>query len=258
MKIMKRLFFVSLILVTFWKGISAQELSKMNPAPFQNTNKEDWRVILQFIGPSQWSGGINAVKPISKKWFIRVGASPIISFSKSMSDNFNEDDSYFENISRRNIWGASLGLGTEYHFNSRGRLDPFIGIGSNFGFSFLKWKSESFTDYSTSIDGEVTNDEEVVEYKGPVELNISPFGSFGINYFISPRFAIGAEYGVGPNFTIENGTTKYSRTVTQTYSDGTVEVTIEENTDESNNSNTLDVGIQQRVGVHFIYVIDRQ
>ncbi len=255
---MKKLFFVPIILVCLMNLLLAQELSKMNPTPLEPVNLKDWRLMLQVSGPSQWTGSFNAIKPISDKWFLRVGASPIISTSNSKNDNTNDEGNFYEQVSRRNAWGASLGLGAEYHFNTKGKLDPFIGMGSNFGFSFIKGKNESLSEYATPLFDGLIKAEELYKYNNPVGFKINPFGSFGVNYFISPRFAIGAEYGIGPNFSIENGTRQYASTITRTYSDGKVEIIKENNENDNNSSSSLGVDLQQRVGVHFIYVIDRK
>ena len=126
---MKKLFFIPIILFCLMNVLLAQELSKMNPAPLQPVNSKDWRVLLQVKGPSQWTGSVNVVKPVSEKWYVRVGVTPIISSTKSVQDNSSDIANINEQISRRNAWGAELGIGPEYHFNTKGKLDPFIGMG---------------------------------------------------------------------------------------------------------------------------------
>lgn len=253
---MKNLFFITLLLFGTFNYLTAQELSKMNPAPLNPVNNTDWRVLLQVTGPSQWTGSVNAVKPVSEKWYVRVGVSPIISSSKNVQDNADDVRNIDEQISRRNAWGAELGIGPEYHFNTKGRLDPFIGFGANLGFSFGKSSREINTSYNNPQFNGLIKSYNFSENKSIPEIRVNPFGSFGVNYFISPRFAIGAEYGIGPNFQIANGKSLSKINNEYTFDDGTVITETEEN--ESALSKNLEVNLRQRVGLHFIYVFDKK
>ena len=87
------------------------------------------------------------------------------------------------------------------------------------------------------------------------QISINPFGSFGVNYFITPRFAIGAEYGIGPKIDFSNGKRLVKINNTFTYDDGSSVNITEEN--ESPASKNLEVNLNQQVGLHFIYVFDK-
>lgn len=82
--------------------------------------------------------------------------------------------------------------GFEKHFTKYGRLNPFIGTGFNLG--ILGKTSEKSTRITTDTTG-VARREFDGQYPGGFLFGV--YSTFGFNYFIAPKLALGVEYNIG-------------------------------------------------------------
>jgi len=82
--------------------------------------------------------------------------------------------------------------GFEKHFNASKRLSPFIGAGFNFG--LLGKRTEKSTRITTDTTGTARREFDG-QYPGGFLFGV--YSTFGFNYFIAPKLALGVEYNVG-------------------------------------------------------------
>lgn len=102
-----------------------------------------------------------------------------------------------------------LNPGFEKHFTKYKRIDPFFGAGFNFG--FLGRNNQKSTQLTTDTTGTARR-----EYDGqfPGGFLFGLYSTFGFNYFIAPKLALGAEYTFGFYNTRRGG--DYSTTIIDT------------------------------------------
>lgn len=246
----KTIALTSFLLLFHLVSLKAQE--NLNDSNQDFTN---WRVLFQMNGPNNWNAAINFVKPISNKWALRFGLSPVLSFNRSIQDN-NDPQNYvsFEGKNRYRRLGMIFSFGGELHFLKKGKLDAYMIFGSGFGgFVEKNIRTNSYVLVNPRQDGLISFDSEENSIGTP-RLSLNPFSGFGVNYFFHERFAFGLEYSVSPNMIFLKGNNKSERTETLRYSDGRVEM-IE--VISNNNTNSIFLDFTQQIGFHMIYVIQK-
>ena len=186
-----------------------------------NYDFQNWRVILQLSGPTNWNASINFVKPLSAKWAFRFGFSPLVSFNRTKgSDNNSPSYIYYDDLNKSKKLGAGLTLGAEYHFLSNLKLDPYILMGNGCGIFVESSNRTTAYELADPVPGGYFKYESNTTSKGAPQFAFDPFAGFGFNYFFNPQMAIGAEYSIGPSMILLKGKTKRKTRQVENYLNG--------------------------------------
>ena len=137
-----------------------------------------------------------------------------------------------------NKFSMSLGFGLEKHFFKKLKIDPFVGVNIHYIYSArenIVSKNKSY-DYQLNYLRSVTsNDTKGVEVHG-----FNSTINFGMNYFISPNFSLGANLDLGYRYVLQKGTAYFKSERTSYNQAGDVIETQNNKTDYKYNNKTGD------------------
>jgi hypothetical protein len=122
---------------------------------------------------------------------LRFGTSfNSMSFKQSMVDSVGNAKVEFDSTLKR--FNSFINLGVEKHFEGTKRLDPYIGMRLDLGsLGRLTGRSVTTTTDTTGIDKREIDS----QFMGGVMWGIT--GIVGFQYFVAPKFCLGAEYIMG-------------------------------------------------------------
>ena len=238
--------FCCLCLLSF-EPIQAQEEIGERSYDFDN-----WRVLFQMNGPNNWNGKLNFVTPVHAKWAIRFGINPIFSFNKTVGNNPDLSQyEFFDTETRNRQLGAEIGLGAEFHFIKKGKVDPYLFFGTGIGGFSERNKTTTSYQFLIQPAGQSLEYERKETAKSAPQLTINPFVGIGVNYYFHENLAFGIEYSCSPNMTLIKGTTNTKIEEKNTFEDGTV---VESNANIEVNRNAFFVRANPQIGFHLIFV----
>lgn len=126
------------------------------------------------------------------------------SFAKKSETN--ERLSNYKNFNESNIarFSMDIGVGYEYHFFKKLKIDPFIGINAHYLYSG-KEKIKTASKYYDYQDGNLRSQNNR-DTKGVETHGLYSTANFGLNYFVSRNFSLGLNLDLGYRYSIQNGT----------------------------------------------------
>jgi len=207
-QIMKNLIAALFLIIS--GGVTAQDsLSQMVPNEFLPDSK-DLGISLNVSGlimninsvPRQDLRGQSSILVryvINDHLTFRTGIAPTVSsYRIASTDSVAKDLVEFDSTARQSAFSIRPGL--EYHFKGTKRLDPYAALDIEAGI-IGGLKAGSNRDISDTT-GTSTYKRTITEAGG---FALGAKVSFGFNYFVVKRLALGLEYGMGINYSATGG-----------------------------------------------------
>ena len=207
----KMKYLLALVLLIAFAGLRAQDLIQLAPVPNEYlTDAKDVGITVNITGlinnissvPRQDLRGQNSVVlryVINDHLTFRTGIAPrVMSYRVSSTDSAGKDLVEFDSTARQSSF--SIRPGIEYHFKGTKRLDPYAAFDAEVGIigSFNAGSNTNISDTTGTSKYKRT----ITEAGG---FGLGAKLSFGFNYFVAKRLALGVEYGMGVAYTATGG-----------------------------------------------------
>ncbi|MEZ4722662.1 MAG: hypothetical protein R2813_12375 [Flavobacteriales bacterium] len=136
---------------------------------------------------------------INDRLTFRVGLAPsVMSIHSSSTDSAGKDLIEYDSTAKQSAF--SIRPGVEFHFNGTKRLDPYIALDAEFG--IIGQFRAGVVTKTTDTTGTALVNRTITEAGG---FGYGAKLSFGMNYFVAKRLALGMEYGLGVQSLVTGG-----------------------------------------------------